>query len=564
MEFSDPPQGLMSRMINVAKVLSEPWLLKVPRFQRPYSWLDTQVGRLIEDLLDAFRAGARHYFIGTVVLLSDQLDVAEIVDGQQRLTTLTVILALLRDRVKDPALKAALQALILEAGAARPRLSLRPEDDGFLREFLHTPGRTKHLVDQEFDERRASPQDCLVLAAQVVDAALNDAENLDAAAFAKFVATNIMMNLIQTSDRLDAPRLFTVLNDTGLTLSVSEFVKAELFKDANLNDAEAEEYGARWEVWFNRLGRHGLDELIRTLPLIYSAGALSRVEELGPIRRYMLNVVDPRHFLAVDLPRYGEAALALKEFSPAHFGKHGVEGVKLLKCLRLVRDTRWFGVAVALLADHSKDPDWLIGAFRELERFVFAGTLNILEQREQNRYWGDVYKALAGKGTVYGPGGALDLTAAQKRRLIERMLNPFRGRDWRRRAILMRLNAALPGGEVLSLDFMNGHGEINIEHILPLNGGPDWHAKFPDAKSREAFANSAGNMTLLTREQNEAAGDLPYKEKQPIYFNWPGAPIFALTAMLRQFQDWNPTAFRQRQEMLHTVISHEWRIPKGS
>ncbi|WP_198341526.1 DUF262 domain-containing protein [Neisseria flavescens] len=67
--------------------------LSIPNYQRPYKWTIKNVQQLIDDLLQNFREGKKIYRIGTIVLNKNKdKDCSEIVDGQQRLITLSLLL----------------------------------------------------------------------------------------------------------------------------------------------------------------------------------------------------------------------------------------------------------------------------------------------------------------------------------------------------------------------------------------------------------------------------------------------------------------------------------------
>ena len=78
--FGETPLGLTSTILNVAAVLTRKQL-KVPRYQRPYTWAEREVRELIQDLWRAYKRGAPFYFIGQIVLVKNRGKL-EISDGQ--------------------------------------------------------------------------------------------------------------------------------------------------------------------------------------------------------------------------------------------------------------------------------------------------------------------------------------------------------------------------------------------------------------------------------------------------------------------------------------------------
>ena len=100
------PAKITATEQNLAEVFGDHYSFDIPLYQRPYAWTDEQVGVLLDDLTDAMRRDSEGpYFLGSIVLIkSDGNPKSEVVDGQQRLTTLTMLLCVLRDISSNDAL----------------------------------------------------------------------------------------------------------------------------------------------------------------------------------------------------------------------------------------------------------------------------------------------------------------------------------------------------------------------------------------------------------------------------------------------------------------------------
>lgn len=132
---------LEAHEVPLRKVFCSDYDFRIPEYQRPYSWGTEQACQLLEDLTEALDRGPDEpYFLGSVVLVksSDETS-ADVIDGQQRLTTLTILLAVLRDLTVDPGLARELEVMLQEPGskvqglASKPRLTLRDRDSDFFR-----------------------------------------------------------------------------------------------------------------------------------------------------------------------------------------------------------------------------------------------------------------------------------------------------------------------------------------------------------------------------------------------------------------------------------------------
>src|SRR5206468_12437690 len=117
--------------------LTEQICYEIPPYQRPYSWEKENVQQLLDDIWEAYEAQESEYFIGSLITIEREKDRRyDVVDGQQRLTTLNLVLARLRDNIGDDAAKVELGKRILPRNvltgeAETPRLVLRRRDQSF-------------------------------------------------------------------------------------------------------------------------------------------------------------------------------------------------------------------------------------------------------------------------------------------------------------------------------------------------------------------------------------------------------------------------------------------------
>ena len=92
------PTTIKAQEKNLDNVFCRDYLFEIPVFQRPYAWTTEEVDDLLDDLLSAMQRGAEEpYFLGSIVLIKGDNAPSEVVDGQQRLTTLTMLLCSLRE-----------------------------------------------------------------------------------------------------------------------------------------------------------------------------------------------------------------------------------------------------------------------------------------------------------------------------------------------------------------------------------------------------------------------------------------------------------------------------------
>ena len=128
------------------KIFSSDFEYHIPAYQRPYAWTEEETGILFDDLNDFYRsedASTDNYFLGSIVLIKEDFDRhSDVIDGQQRLTTLSILFAALTDAFTTDEYKVSCKTLLQEAGVpvagikAQPRLFLREWDQSFFNKYI--------------------------------------------------------------------------------------------------------------------------------------------------------------------------------------------------------------------------------------------------------------------------------------------------------------------------------------------------------------------------------------------------------------------------------------------
>ncbi len=151
------PANIHGQERSIEKVFSDDYSFSIPLYQRPYSWGAEQVRELLLDLLNAMPAPGLEattdpYFLGSIVLIKADPPEAEVIDGQQRLTTLTMLLAALRHTMTTPGTAAHVTPYIYAAGnplTGRPdrfRITLREQDAEFFQNHVQKPEGIERLT----------------------------------------------------------------------------------------------------------------------------------------------------------------------------------------------------------------------------------------------------------------------------------------------------------------------------------------------------------------------------------------------------------------------------------
>ena len=556
--------GLQSEISSFGGLLGGSHYFVMPYLQRPYEWGEAEVADMIGDLLSASDAHYINYFLGHIVGVRNDRGQIEIVDGQQRFITTTIFYAYLRDRIMshDPALAQELQGCVMREG--RARVTPRPSDAAFLREWIQTPGKIGQLTatygkDEEKPyQPQTDAQTLMVMAACAIETKLDRLALEALADVAVFVLDRAVVDFIIADTRSLAAILYRGMNMRGKQLSPADLIKLEAIEGTGLSEAVREEAARIWETVEDDLKRENFAFLLEILPLLVSRETTERPGDLTEWGKHAFKRVDPETVLIKLLPVYGEVykELLTGEVTAECRDRADLKALsnvnKYVRGLLFLEEKHWVAPAISAVHAHRSRPQFLADFFKGLDRLAFACFLDGVRHEDRVQRFAAVVRAGADETQL---AHAFALKSGEVAGMRKRLGEQFKRDTWRRRAISARANAAFPNG----YSFAPAE-DISVEHILPKNLCAPWQkAGWPPSLSA-ACANLLGNLLLITHPQNNAAGQKLYTEKWGIYFEWPGAPIHPLTEDLRRVTVWDEQQVRARTERLITFLMADWDL----
>lgn len=549
-------QGIGSEPLRIRDLFAPGERLCMPPYQRSYSWGEREAMALLADLIDCAEDGSTHFIGAIVVNLRGKTGLQEIVDGQQRLTTLTILLAVLRDMEPKAQRAEALHTLI--ADRAQPetgesvvwRISLNHLDGAFFRAHIQTPGQAARTEDDPGDsesQRRIST---------VAASYLRELGRLDAdtrRALAETIADRCTLVRVSVRDRDMGYKVFRILNTRGKEPNAHDIVKTELFERADFDVREADTYATLWSDYEARLGGSAFDELLRQIRALYDRAP--KGDLIAGFRKTVLNRISPQELLTELLPRY---VRAYEEISTGRveFGEASTEVGDYLNRMRALDHQGWRAPALKYLVERRTDEARAPEFFRRLERLAYVLQLIVHKRDQRDKRYRRVIDALHAERQLFSANGPLAITPDEARRVRERLLGRFATFN-QRRAMALRLNAALADGQTLPPE-----ADATVEHVLPRNPDPasHWLTTWPDPAKRREYCDTLGNFVLLPHELNQQADRMDYRDKKKVYFNGNGAP-FALTRDLADQDAWTAEIVRHRTERLAEILCRHWDLP---
>jgi hypothetical protein len=549
--------GVRAQESSLSGIFAQGERLCMPPYQRSYSWGEREALDLLGDLAEATDSDIPH-FIGAVVLVNGaESGMVEIVDGQQRLTTLTILLAVLRDLEADKDRSAALHAMIADEDrpmlgeAASWRLTLNYMDGAFFRDTIQRPGATRML---ENEPGESDSQQRMVGNAKAILKELKQVSDERRRALTDTVVNGCALVRVVVNDKDQGFKVFRVLNTRGKEPDAHDIIKTELFQKAKFSVKEANAYAERWAEHEAVLGGGAFDDLLRQIRAIHDRSP--KGDLVAGFQKAVLSKIDPRKFLDDMLPSY---VAAYRQITTAKVddGPHAKLVSDKLNQLRALEQQSWRAPALKFLVERGLDSPLAPEFFTRLERLGYMIQLIIHDKDQRNKRFNKVSDAISNERTLMAKNGPFAISKDEARKVRERLLGRF-ATFGQRRAMALRLNAALDGGFTIPPE-----SDATVEHVLPRNVQEDshWMITWPDPAKRREQCDTLGNFVLLTNKVNQKADRLDYRAKKEVYFNGGGGADFALTRDLVEQDAWTPEVVRKRTEGLAEILNAEWDLP---
>jgi hypothetical protein len=543
-------------------IFCDKYLFRIPSYQRPYAWTTEQTGELYDDVVSACGnnedpASASPYFLGSIVLIKEpQKTDADVVDGQQRLTTLTILLSVLRD-LADANFSSALQHHICQQGnpltgaAGVFRLELRERDAEFFQKTIQDDKATSSLPDSR---QCRDAQARIVENAVYLRARLKRLSDEQRRRLAIFIAQRCYLVVVAASDEESAFRVFSVLNSRGLDLSPTDILKAEII--GALPKASREDYTFTWEDIEDELGRLRFADLFGHIRTIHRQQKMQGTL-IAEFREYVKARENPAKFIDSELSPYAEA---YREITDKIFQSYkNADAInRELSHLARLDNFDWQPPAIEVIARRRNDPDLILRFIVDLERLAYALFLLRSDSTDRIRRYGRVLASLESAEDIFAEGSPLQLSASEKKSVSETLDGDIYSITRIRLPLLLRLDEVLADKSAVY-----DHSVLTVEHVLPQTPSADsqWMVDFPDETTRERWVHKLANLVLLTRRKNSQAGNLDFKAKKENYFRSKGGIAnFALTSSVLAESTWTLTTLEKRQKELIEAVQQHWRL----
>lgn len=552
----------------LSKIFSSDFEYHIPGYQRPYAWTEEETGVLFDDLYDFFQTeSADNYFLGSIVLIKEEINRhADVIDGQQRLTTLTILFSVLADAFHTQDYRNDCKKYLQEKGnilegiAAQPRIFLRQQDQEFFSKYIQDIQLdVLEQIDPATLDTEAKchiQKNCLILREKFKEAFSDEEELLR---FSQFLLTRCFLVVVSTPNQQSAFRVFSVMNSRGLDLLPTDIIKSVTI--GKLSPEEQASYTEKWEALENLTGRDGFNEVFTHMRTIF-AKERPRKNLLDELKEYVVARVSPKALIDAYLVPYTGAYVQLKNcaFSAT---QHAEEINELLYWLNKTNNYDWMPPAIKFLAEHPNDSVYVLWFIRKLERLAsyLLVTAQDVNHRMDRYKWILVEMESRPDNSMENPLVNIELTEWEKAQFIEALNGEiYTMTAQHRNYIIQRLDSFVSDGGA------SYHTKIfTIEHVLPQNSAKDseWMQLWQDAQERSFWLNRIANLVPLTRQRNSAAQNYDFATKKIKYFQSKnGTSSYTLTTQVISYDTWTPEIVKKRQNDLMCVFEKQWELDR--
>ncbi len=549
---------------------------RVPPFQRDYSWSEEEWDDLWQDIIDLFNAdGEPAHYLGYLVLQSSDSKQFDIIDGQQRLTTISLLILAGLGHLQD------LIAADLDANNNTKRQEqLQNSYIGYLDPVTLIP-RSKLELNRHNNRYY---QTYLVPLENLPQRGLNASEHQlrkafgwfkdrikkrcgttvqsgqDLAAFIDGLVDKLFFTVITVTDELNAFKVFETLNSRGVRLSATDLLKNYLFSMINTEQTHETDLRSLEESWERIVGLLGSESFPEFLRIFWnSRNKLVRKSDLFKTIRKRIANRAAAFGLVRDLDASAAVYAALRDPQDPDWNRDEKLSLEQLQMFSVRQPLAMLMTCYGRFFDQDRPAFTRILKAIAVISFRYNVICNLQTQEQEQ-----LYNDIAGKvfdGTYTHAAQVIAALRAVypedqpfKAAFTEKELRTANIRNKKIvRYILFKIEHQKSGQ-----DFEFESATYNLEHILPEHPGAAWSEI--EEEKQDCLIYRLGNMTPLETARNREMGNQGYALKREVY----AKSSFQITkAIAEHYDTWDERKVEARQKQLANVATGIWHIDFG-
>ena len=544
--------------VSISQLFMDPKILyRIPQYQRPYKWGNEQIEQLWDDIFEAYENDIDNYFLGSVITAKplDNSQYIDVVDGQQRLTTLMILFCVLRDNFQDINKNNAEDPFSVDIEAIKAVISLNNRTER-LKLFTHenhqsdfyntilSVGATEEIKDV-FKYQLKNDQEPIFKfrnTAIFFKEKLKKLNEVERDKFVNYIFNRVQLIRIDCSNRDFAIKIFQVLNDRGMDLTAPDLLKSYLIGNLNIKYKDEKDLLNNNEKRF-MADWQSMEESIKDSDI--------NLNDLFTMYEYYLLASNPKKSLTEELQDLfkdrdsNEVISKIKEFARIYKKEIFDTESKIIFSLRYLRwSMYWKTIVMTAFLEKYKHMEELL---KELRRFYYlywiAGkTLTQIKQVSFN-----VIRAIKeDKHINYLK--AIFNNKIEDDKIIYLVKENIKGKEiddevWIK-PLLIIMEYDMTDNSLSN--FIKLDKELHLEHILPkkYKQYPEWNHITEVIENK--WIKSIANLTLLSGKKNIEASNSPFDKKMEKYLSGSEKNTTSFRISQQILDDYNNNKFNQK------------------
>lgn len=548
-----------SRLVGVGALLKQQ-RLAVPAYQRPYTWEVEHVKELFADIIDAKLKNSEQYFLGTVVLTNKDNSVKNIIDGQQRIVTTTILISAIRNYFQNTGDVARATKLTedyisnadLRTMNSSPRVRILPDDQKFYNEYIvQIPN-----IGQRAPRNLPDPQKRLFSAIREAKDAIENFTNKsrnpknDLFNLVEFIETKVVLVYLDVGSESNAYVIFEVLNDRGLDLTVADLLKNYVFSLSGPEDLASHQ--SAWKEITTLIslsnGEGDIKNFIRHDWI--SRNGLVRGKNLYDDVKKIVNDATSVSEYVENLKISARLYSAFSNYNSDIWREYSEDVRRYLLLFDIANITQVRPLLLSVFKNFNKSEinrtipmlaSWSV-------RFLICGSggSGFLEENYAQRAKDVFDKKVNNARELYEAFDILPPDAKFEKDFAIYSTNKHRLARW----ILAELEVERSANrqKITNTDT----SQVNLEHVLPQNPDKSWSIGSATAKN---LVSRLGNLVLLEASVNSHLGNSSFGIKKS-YFS---KSEFVLTKDVSEESHWDETTIDNRQKIMSKIAVKKWK-----
>jgi uncharacterized protein with ParB-like and HNH nuclease domain len=552
---------------TLENILKENVDYEIPIFQREYSWGKDGWSDFLEDAIKAKEGNKKHFF-GFMTFRQENEERHLIIEGQQRLTTVTILLALIRDifyETSDPSWKV-IERYINAADDLSPsdppsfKLTLSELNKDFFQRYIQTVGNPNDKIEKIKSGPKLNLSNRNICESyKYFHSELNRrtrglTDNERKTYFleiVKVVLRNFIIIRTEVTDNKAAFNIFQTLNDRGLDLTITDIIKVYMFDLVGESWRDAKD---KWDDIRETLSFQNTNSFFRHYWLS-KYGIIKENELLNGIEKKIKNKSDVFRFLD-ELKDEAEYYEALLNPSKDFWGRKSEEIAELLEELQLLSKQQPLPLLMSSCDEDKFPTNEFIKLIRLCINFIFRYlTIAERENKELERLFSEM--------AIDIREGKIKNTKEIKARMLKAGVdNESFSKDFSKKQIKSAKVAKYILNKIenhIGRDSEKVAKKITLEHILPKTPDREWKEYLEKlSMDKDDYVYRLGNMTLLLEKQNrEAQSQFFTKKRDKIYRNQTKLKI---NEELKDVKSWTSKDIEERQKRFAKFAIRIWSI----